>query len=98
MAKEVIWSPLAKRKRKEILKYWTEHNKSNTYSLKLNELFKQAEQLICERPNIGKPTSDKHIRFKIVRDYLIFYEQADEKINILTIWDSRQDPERLMLR
>lgn len=79
MAKEVIWSPLAKRKRKEILEYWIEHNKSNTYSLKLNELFKQAEHLISERPNIGKPTSDKYVRFKIVRDYLIFYEQVDEK-------------------
>ena len=98
MAKEVIWSPLAKRKRREILEYWIEHNKSKTYSLKLNELFKQAEQLISERPNIGKPTSDKHVRFKIVRDYLIFYEQVDEKIYILTIWDSRQDPDKLILR
>lgn len=58
-AKEVIWSPLAKRK--EILEFWIEHNKSNTYSIKLNNLFKEAKQLIAEHPNIGKPASNNNV-------------------------------------
>ncbi|MEX2589321.1 MAG: type II toxin-antitoxin system RelE/ParE family toxin [Chitinophagales bacterium] len=97
MAKEVIWSPLAKRKRNEILEYWIEKNKSNHYSIRLNNLFKSAEQLISIYPSIGKLSDDGNARFKIVRDYLMFYEQAGNKIYILTIWDSRQDPENLTL-
>ncbi len=53
MAKEVIWSPLAKQKRIEILQFWIEHNQSNTYSLKLNELFKESEQIVSKYPHIG---------------------------------------------
>lgn len=98
MAKEIIWSPLAKRKRRDILQYWIDHNKSNAFSIKLNDLIKQSEQLIAKYPNIGKPTNQKNIRFKIVRDYLIFYEVIDDKIHILTIWDNRQDPEKLTLK
>jgi plasmid stabilization system protein ParE len=41
MAKKIIWSPLAKRKLNEILEFWNEHNKSNSYSLKLTKLFKR---------------------------------------------------------
>ena len=95
MAKQVIWSPLARRKRSEILKFWIEHNKSNTYSKKLNGLFRQAEQLISKHPAIGKPTANEGVRFKIVRDYLMFYEEIGSEIHILTIWDSRQDPANL---
>ncbi|WP_454244582.1 hypothetical protein [Psychroflexus sp. MBR-150] len=32
---------------------------------------------------------------KIVRDYLIIYEIKKENIFILSIWNSRQNPEKL---
>ena len=71
-------------------------NKSNIYSKKLNGLFKEAVRLISDYPEIGKPTDDKNTRIKIVRDYLIIYEVDEEdRILILTIWDSRQNPKRL---
>ncbi len=46
-------------------------------------------------PQIGKVTDDTRARIKIVRDYLIIYEETATQISILTIWDSRQDPDRL---
>lgn len=95
MAKQIIWSHRAQTDRKEILKYWINRNKSNNYSKKLNGLFKEAIKLIADYPEIGKPTDDKNARIKIVRDYLIIYEINNEQIFILTIWDSRQNPERL---
>ena len=98
MAKEVIWSPLAKRKRKEILEFWITHNQSRTYSIKLNKLFKRAEELISEYPRIGKPTTDRNVRIKVVQHYLMFYELVGNKIYILTIWDGRQDSNKLKLR
>lgn len=48
MAKEVIWSLMARDDRKEILTYWNNRNRSTAYSKKLNQLFKVAVKLISE--------------------------------------------------
>lgn len=95
MVKQVVWSPRAHADRRNILDYWRRRNRSNTYSKKLNKLIKEAIQLIKEFPHIGKQTDDPSTRIKIVRDYLIFYEETPTQIRILTIWDYRQNPERL---
>ncbi|HCX23929.1 MAG: addiction module toxin RelE [Flammeovirgaceae bacterium] len=97
MARKVIWSPLAQQKRKEILLYWIERNKSKDFSRKLNKLFIQAANLLAKHPNIGQLTDYHQVRVKIVRDYLLFYEYTESTIFILTIWDSRQNPEKLKL-
>jgi len=95
MAKQIIWSLRAQKDKKEILKYWLLRNKSNRYSKKLNQLFKDAIQLLQEHPYIGRPTNDDSIRVKIVKDYLLIYEVTQTTINILSIWDWRQDPSKL---
>ena len=95
MAKQVIWSLKAQNDKKVILNYWRQRNKSNTYSKKLNELFKESIRIIIDFPQIGKVTDDTKARIKIVRDYLIIYEETETQIFILTIWDSRQDPDKL---
>jgi toxin YoeB len=95
MAKRLIWSPRAQNDRKEILKFWREKNKSNTYSKKLDLRFREVINLIKDFPQIGKQTDDSNARIKIVKDYLLIYEETESEIIILTIWDSRQDPEKL---
>lgn len=95
MAKKVIWSFRAQSDRKNILEYWRQRNQSNTYSIKLDELFREAVNLIKDFPQIGKQTDDKKARSKVVKDYLLIYEDDIDSIVILTIWDSRQDPEKL---
>ncbi len=95
MAKQVIWSQRAQTDRKEILAYWKKRNRSSIYSKKLNKLFNEAVQLIAEHPRIGKETNKDQVRVKVVRDYLLIYEETERHIGILTVWDSRQDPKRL---
>jgi plasmid stabilization system protein ParE len=95
MARKVIWSLLAQSDRKNILDYWRKRNQSDAYSRKLNGLFKEAIHIIQEYPQIGKKTNLEGVRIKIVKDYLIIYELSDSFIYILTIWDSRQEPEKL---
>ena len=95
MVKQVVWSLRAQNDRKKILNYWRLRNKSNTYSKKLNQLFKNSIQIIKDFPLIGKSTDDPNTRIKIVKDYLLFYHETETQIFILTIWDSRQDPDRL---
>lgn len=98
MANRIIWSLSAQKDRKSILEYWNERNKSNIYSKKLNELLKAAINLICIHPNIGRKTDYPHVRSKVVRDYQIFYEEATNTINILRIWDNRQEPSKLKIK
>lgn len=91
MAKQVIWSKLAQQDRKSILEYWIKHNKSNLYSLRLNQIFENTADLISKHPKIGKKTQIQDIRIKIVKSYFLTYRETETRIEILTIWDSRQD-------
>lgn len=94
MAK-IVWSHRAQNDRKQILNYWNQRNRSIAYSRKLNQLFNEAVKIILDFPGIGKPTNDPNVRIKIVRDYLLLYESSEDKILILTIWDSRRNPDKL---
>ena len=94
MVKQIIWSRLAHTNRLDILDYWNKRNKSNTYSKKLNKIFEHTADLISKYPRIGKQTELVSIRYKIVKDYLFTYRESEKFIEILTIWDSRQDPEK----
>ena len=95
MAKKITWTVRALKDRKNILKYWIDRNKSNHYSIKLDNLFRESVSLISNFPEIGKVTNDKAVRIKIIKDYFILYQTLDTEIIILTIWDSRRDPEKL---
>jgi addiction module RelE/StbE family toxin len=95
MAKQIIWTHKAQQERKEILQYWRIHNQSKTYSKKLNQLIKKALALIAAHPNIGRRTDIENVRVKMVRDYLIFYEEQNDHIFILSIWDNRRNPENV---
>lgn len=92
MAKQIIWSKLAHQDRKLILDYWIKRNKSDVYSKRLNQIFENTVDLISKHPKIGKKTEIHDIRIKIVKDYFLTYRETETNIEILTIWDYRQDP------
>ena len=96
MAKRVIWSPRAQEDRKSIFSYWNEHNKSKSFSRKLNKLINEAIRIITEHPYIGRKTVIENVHVKIVRQYLIIYEVRDKEIVILSIWDGRRDPDKML--
>lgn len=93
--RKIIWSLRAQQDRIDILDYWINRTKSTAYSRKLFDLFNSAVELISIHPEIGKPTNLKGIRAKVVRDYLIIYEDRETHLDILMIWDSRQNPNKL---
>lgn len=95
MANEIVWSHSAQRQWKEILLFWKDHNQSAAYCRTLNGLLTQSIDLISRFPNIGRRTNVSGVRIKLLRDYYIIYEQRQEQIHILGVWDSRQDPVKL---
>ncbi|HLO44773.1 MAG TPA: type II toxin-antitoxin system RelE/ParE family toxin [Leadbetterella sp.] len=92
MAKQIVWSDSAVNQFNEILEFWEEHNKSDSYSLKLYSRITTAIEKISRFPEIGKPSNVSFVRIKISGKYLIIYENLEIEIRILAIWDSRQNP------
>lgn len=97
MAKRIIWTGKAKNELIEILKYWINRNKSNSFSIKLNNLIKDNLKLIAEFPKTGKKTDIPNVNVKIIHKYLLYYEVVDDNIYILTIRHGSKNPKALKL-
>jgi len=96
--RKVVWSRRAQNERKKIVEFWIENNQSTTYSRKLERLFRKKLRLLGTNPYIGRKTDlGDNIRIKIIRDYHLFYQIDNKTITILTLWDTRQDPEDFRL-
>lgn len=95
MGRGIIWSSEAINDISQILEYWDNRTKSLTYSKKLFKQIKNLIHIISIYPFLGIPTNQKSLRVKIYKEYKIFYFINSESIEILRIWDTRQDPENL---
>ncbi len=81
-----------------ILEFYTERNKSKTYSKKLYTKFNKELSLPLKQPEIGIKTELDSVRGLIVEEFILFYEVTDEMIIIHTLWDSRQNPADLRIK
>lgn len=95
MAKKIVWTKRAKRELREILLYWLERNKSNYFSIKLNDLISRQLNLLQSFPDSGRTTDIKNIRISIISGYLLYYELVNDTIYILTIRQCKRNPESL---
>lgn len=99
MAKrKIIWSPKAKLDLFEILDFYYQRNGTKTYSKKLNSNFRKTIRLLANYPDIGVQADVQNIRNVIEGDYSIFYEIKSTTIEIVTIWDNRQNPDDLPIK
>jgi plasmid stabilization system protein ParE len=96
--RKVIWSPRAKNDLISILDYYVRRNGSKTYSIKLNKTLRNTIRLLHDHPEMGVKSDVQGVRNLIQGDFGIFYEIKRDIIEIVTIWDSRQDPEKKMLK
>ncbi|MBK9107556.1 MAG: type II toxin-antitoxin system RelE/ParE family toxin [Saprospiraceae bacterium] len=95
MSKKIIWSDIAKQDIISIKKYFNARNKSNVYSKKLLVLFRDTVKLICKYPYLSVNTDRKKVRSFVVKSYIIFFEIKPDCIYIISVWDSRRDPDQL---
>ncbi len=99
MAKrEVVWTDSSQIQLHKILTYFTDRNRSNHYSKKLYKAFKNQLAKAAINPEIGIKTKVQNIRGLIIRDYILFYELSENKLMVLKVWDSRQNPDILSIR
>ena len=96
MAKrKIIWSLKAKRDLFLILDFYFKRNGTKTFSVKLNTRFNKIIKVLIKHPEIGIKTELENVRVLIEGDFNIFYKIEPKIIEIITIWDNRQDLERL---
>ena len=93
--REIIWTNISEIQLQEILKFFTNRNKSGEYSKKLYLKFKTELKTVAKNPEVGIKTRLDQIRGLIIEDYILFYEILEDRILILKVWDSRQDPDKL---
>ncbi len=98
MVKQIVWTSKARNEFVEILQYWINRNKSNSFSLKLNALLEEQLNLIAEFPQIGRKTDIPNVNIKVIQQYLLYYEIVDESLYVLTIRHGSKNPKTLKLR
>jgi len=95
MAKQIIWTNKAKNELVDILKYWIGRNKSNSFSIKLNNLIKEHLELIADFPETGRKTDIENVNVKIIHKYLLYYEVINDRVYVLTIRHGNKNPKTL---
>ncbi len=96
--RKIIWSPRAKLDLLDILNFYYKRNGTKTYSRKLKSKVQKSIKLLENHSDIGVRTDIQHIRNLITANYCIFYQIKSDSIEILTIWDNRQNPDNLNIK
>jgi len=93
--KRIVWHENAIVDLKSICDYFNKRNGSRKYSTKLVSEIKEILILVSENIELGiKTTTFNYIRAIIKDNYKIFYQIKTTEIEILSIWDCRQNPEK----
>lgn len=95
VARKIVWTALAKLQLQEIFEYFNHRNKSNIYSLKLNRKIQSELKLLQQQANIEKKTNMINVRGLLIENYYVFHEIQEHHIVILSVRDTRQNPESL---
>ena len=96
--RKIIWSQRANIKLFEILDFYTNRNKSKSYSIKLYKRFIKELSLLYKQPDLGRATDFESVRGLIVEEFILFYEMTKDQIIVHTVWDCRQNPEDLRIK
>lgn len=93
MAERIVWTLQARNERKKILNYWFERNGNKKYSRKLACQFRETVKYIAAQNYLGRATNFENIRAAVSGNYLILYRLSESILEVLTIFDSRRNPE-----
>ena len=92
----VVWTETAARQRREVLRFWTDHNGSTSFAEKLIQLTGNRIKIISRNPEFFKSTNYPGTRESAMGHFSIFYKVTKDKLIITAFWDNRQDPKKLL--
>ncbi len=96
MRKEIIWSPLAEEDLGNILEYLAENWNQKVIIRFLNKIDLVTDQ-ITKVPN-QYPIINRKLQVRkcvVTKQNTLFYRENEKRIEILRLYDTRQDPKKL---
>ena len=96
--KEIIWSDLAKVEFSNVLEFYFYRNENSNYSLKIVKEVEELLEILSQSHFIGRLTSNKITRVIPMKEYLVFYEVNENRIEIISFWDNRQNFENRKIK
>ena len=97
MVRRIIWSRNALIDKVQILDYWYKRIGTKIYSRKLDKQLRQSVELLKKFPEMGRLLNSTDLRFLVRDEYQIFYKYSENEIRILHLWDSRRNPDDLII-
>ncbi|MEX0982557.1 MAG: type II toxin-antitoxin system RelE/ParE family toxin [Bacteroidales bacterium] len=99
MAVKVLWTETALKNLEDIFEYY-KYNASVTTAKRIVQKLAKSSLLIQNSPSLGRKEEllegrKFEYRFLIVENYKIIYWSEDGYIKIASVFDSRQNPEKI---
>jgi plasmid stabilization system protein ParE len=92
----IVWTATAAKQRREILRYWTDRNRSPAYAKKLIKLIAKRIKVISLHNESYKTTIYPETRISAMGHFSLLYKLTETQLIITAFWDNRQDPEKLL--
>jgi plasmid stabilization system protein ParE len=90
--RKIIWSTRAEDELLKVLEFYINRNGNTTYSTKLLNNVEKSVSLLINYPSLGHLTENRITRVIVKDKFMIFYEVDDSYIQVVSFWDTRQDP------
>lgn len=92
----VEWTKTAERQFYGVLEFWNSKNQSTNFSEKLAKLTWHKIIYIQKHPFASKALQKINVRMAVMGHYSLIYKLADQKIILMSFWDNRQQPKKLL--
>ncbi len=86
MACKITWTNEAKVSLGSILEFWTKHNQSKEYAVKILKEIRKTEGLLSNAPEIGRRCFRKDVEVRaisILKKFTLFYKIYEERVTIV---------------
>lgn len=96
--KKIIWSETATIMLFDILDFYRNRNQSDVYSKKLFKKIRKSVSWLKKYPKMGVETDIENVRSLVIENYILFYKNEKLTLIILSIWDTRQNPDLIKIK
>ena len=95
--RRIIWSPRSEIDLLKIMEFYKKRNGNSLYSRSIYNRIRRALLILKGFPGVGVKTDIPYVRNLILGEFNVFYKTQKNSIEIIAIWDSKQNPENLNL-
>jgi plasmid stabilization system protein ParE len=96
--RKIIWSPRSEIDLYQILEFYGKRNGNYNYSRNIYARIRKSILVLKHFPGIGAQTDIENIKNLILGDFSVFYRIKENTIEIVAVWDGKQNPDNLNLK